>query len=71
MALLALHGRTAFRLIVASTPLETLARAAGAHEAAVDAHDWATADAGRPHDPGTTVAAREQTRRANIVSFIP
>ena len=71
VALLALHGRTAFRMIVASTPLETLARAAGAHEAAVDLHDWATADAGRSQDPGTTAAAREQTRRANIVSFIP
>ena len=57
--------------VTASTSLETLARAAGAHEAAVDLHDWATADAGRSHDPGTTAAAREQTRRANIVSFIP
>ena len=71
VALLALHGRTAFRMIVASTPLETRARAGGAHEAAVDLHDWATADAGRSDDPSTTAAAREQTRRANIVSFIP
>ena len=70
VALLALNG-TAFRMIVASTSLETLARAAGAHEAAVDLHDWATADAGRSDDPSTTAAAREQTRRANIVSFIP
>jgi hypothetical protein len=71
VALLALPGRTAFRMVVASTPLEKLARDAGAHEAAADLNDWAMAEARRLDDPATAAAVSEQTRRANIAAFVP
>jgi hypothetical protein len=70
VALLAVQDQTAFRMIVTSTPLEALARAAGAHEAPADLHDWGSIDAARPIGDGDS-AAREHTRRANIASFTP
>jgi len=69
VALLRLDDAPAFRLIVASTPLESLARAAGHQEAPIDLHDWALADIGRAADADRTAAA--QSRDANIRSFIP
>lgn len=72
VALLAIQGRTAFRMIVASAPLEWLARTAGAQEALTDLDDWASIDAGRPHASLVKAGSeREKTRRANIASFTP
>ena len=67
---LAVQDPTAFRMIVSSAPLEALARAAGAHEAPADVHDWGTLEEPRPN-ADTESHAREKTRRANIASFIP
>ena len=72
VALLAIQGRTAFRMIVAWAPLEWLARTGGAQEALTDLDDWASIDAGRPHASLVKSGSeREKTRRANIASFIP
>ena len=72
VALLAIQGRTAYRMIVSWAPLEWLARTAGAKEALTDLDDWASIDAGRPHvSLVTSGSEREKTRRANIASFIP
>ena len=70
VALLAIQDQSAFRMVVASAPLEALARAAGTHEEWVDVHDWETFDAARPNADNES-HAREKTRRANIASFIP
>ena len=72
VALLALQGQTAFRLIVVSTALETLARASGAREAPVDRPDWPSIEAARAR--AAIVGAeplRQLTRRANLASFVP
>ena len=72
VALLAVREQSAFRVIVASVPLERRARGAGAHEASADLQDWASIDADRPSATIDTVgSARERTREANIASFIP
>jgi len=72
VALLAIRGRTAFRMIVASAALEWIARTAGAQEALTNLNDWASIDAGRPDvSLVKSGSEREKTRRANIASFIP
>lgn len=71
VALLQLNGRPAFRLIVASPQLQAQARAAGNHETAADLDDWAAGETERTAPADQTGAAREQTRRVNIASFIP
>jgi hypothetical protein len=71
VALLQLDGRPAFRLIVASPLLQARARTAGNHEAAADLNEWAAGETERTAPGDQTGAAREQTRRANIASFIP
>jgi hypothetical protein len=68
--LLAVQNRSAFRMIVASAPLEALALAGGAHETSADVHDWETHDAARPNADNES-HTHEKTRRANIASFIP
>ena len=70
VALLRLDDGIAFRLIVASTPLESLARASGRQEAAVDVREWTAADIGRAPGPDKA-ATLVQIRHANIGSFIP
>lgn len=70
VALLAVQDQSAFRMIVASAPLEALARAGGAHETPADVRDWDTHDAARPNADNES-HAQEKTRRANITSFIP
>jgi hypothetical protein len=71
VALLQLDGRPAFRLIVASPLLQARARSAGNHEAAADLNEWAAGETERSAPGDQTEAAREQTRRVNIASFIP
>lgn len=71
VALLQLDGRSAFRLIVASPLLQAQARAAGNHETAADLNDWAAGETERTAQADQTGAAREQTRRLNVASFIP
>jgi hypothetical protein len=72
VSLLTLGDQAAFRMIVASVPLEAMARAAGARDAPADPQDRISIDAGRLHaDGGKAATARETTRRANIASFIP
>lgn len=72
VALLALQGGTAFRVIVVSSALQTLARASGAREAPVDRPDWPSIDAARARallaspDP-----MGHQARRRNVASFVP
>jgi len=70
VALLAVQDQRAFRMIVASAPLEALARAAGAHETPADVLDWETRDTARPNANNES-HADENTRRENIASFIP
>jgi hypothetical protein len=68
---LTVNGQAGFRMIVASVPLEALARAAGARDAPADSQDRASTEAGRRHaDAEKAAPARETTRRANIASFI-
>jgi hypothetical protein len=72
VALLALQGHTAFRLIVVSSALQGLAREAGAREAPVDRPDWPSIEAARTR--ATLLGAeplRQITRRANVASFVP
>lgn len=71
VALLQLDGRPAFRLIVASPPLQARARSAGNHEAAADLNEWAAGETERAVPGNQTGAAREHTRRVNVGSFIP
>lgn len=72
VALLAVRGRTAFRMIVWSVPLEMLARAAGAEEKPADLQNWASIDAGRPNaSVERSGVAWEERRRANIAAFVP
>jgi hypothetical protein len=72
VALLAVRGRTAFRMIVWSVPLEMLARAAGAEEKPADLQNWASIDAGRPNaSVERSGSAWEERRRANIAAFVP
>ena len=72
VALLAVRGRTAFRMIVWSAPLEMLARAAGAEEKPTDPQDWTSIDAGSPNAGIERAGSSwEERRRANIASFIP
>lgn len=72
VVLLALQGRTAFRVIVVSSGLQTLARASGAREAPVDRPDWASIEAARARvallggEPSW-----QSTRRQNVASFVP
>jgi hypothetical protein len=72
VALLGLQGRTAFRVIVASAGLQTLARASGALEGPVDRPDWPSIEAARARsaliggEPPWQV-----TRRLNLASFVP
>jgi hypothetical protein len=72
VALLALQGGTAFRVIVASSALQTLARASGAREAPVDRPDWPSIEAARAR---ALLAGAEPlwhlARRRNVASFIP
>jgi hypothetical protein len=72
VALLVSQDRSAFRLIVASIPLEARARAAGAHEPAEYRQDRPSATASGPaprqQASGPTF---EATRRANIAAFVP
>ena len=70
VALLAVQDQSAFRMIIASAPLEALARAAGAHETPADVLDWETRDTARPNANNES-HAHEKTRRENIASFIP
>jgi hypothetical protein len=70
VALLQLDGRPTFRLIVASPLLQARARSAGNHESAADLNEWA-AGATERAAAADSGAAREQTRRVNIASFIP
>jgi hypothetical protein len=72
VALLALQGQTAFRLIVVSSALQRLAREAGAREASADRPDWPSIEAARTR--ATLLGAeplRQITRRANVASFVP
>ena len=72
VALLALQGKTAFRMIVVSSALQRLARASGAREPPVDHPDWPSIEEARTR--ATLLGAealRENTRRANVASFVP
>jgi hypothetical protein len=72
VALLAVRDQSAFRVIIASVPLERRARGAGANEASADLQDWASIDADRPSASiEKAESARERTRQANITAFIP
>ena len=71
VALLQLDGRPAFRLIVASPLLQARARTAGNHEAAADLNEWAAGEIERTAAGDEIGAAREQTGRVNIASFVP
>jgi hypothetical protein len=72
VVLLAIQGRTAFRMVVVSTALEALARAAGAREAPLDRPDWPAIDAARERaELGGEEPLRQRTRQANIASFVP
>ena len=72
VVLMALQGRTAFRVIVVSSGLQTLARASGAREAPVDRPDWPSIEAARAR---TALIGGEPawqtTRRQNVASFVP
>lgn len=72
VALLAVRDQSAFRVIIASVPLEGRVRAVGAHETGADLQGWAAIEASRPtagiERAGST---REKTRRTNIAAFIP
>jgi hypothetical protein len=71
VSLRAVGGQAAFRLIVASTPLEALARAAGAREAPAALQDPTSIEAGRlPSGGEKTAPARKTVRLANIASFV-
>lgn len=72
VALLALQGRTAFRMIVVSSALQTLAREGGAREAPTDRPDWPSIEEARTRAslPGSE-PLRQITRRANVASFVP
>jgi hypothetical protein len=72
VALLALQGRTAFRMIVVSSALQMLARAGGAREAPVDRPDWPSIEEARTRAslPGAE-PLRQIARRANVASFVP
>jgi hypothetical protein len=72
VALLALQGQTAFRMIVVSSALQRLARESGAREAPMDRPDWASIVESRTR--ATLLGAeslRQITRRANVASFVP
>jgi hypothetical protein len=72
VALLTVPGQSAFRMIVSSSRLEALARAAGTLMGPADRHDRPSINPGSPHlDAERSVSAGETTRRANIASFIP
>jgi hypothetical protein len=71
VALLALQGRTAFRVIVVSSSLETKARASGAREAPVDRPDWPEIEAARARIAQGAEPLKQLTRQANIASFVP
>ncbi len=72
VALLALQGGTAFRVIVVSSALQTLARASGARDAPVDRPDWPSIEAARAR---ALLAGAEPlwhlARRQNVASFVP
>jgi hypothetical protein len=72
VALLALQGQTAFRMIVVSSALQRLARESGAREAPADRPDWPSIEEARTR--ATLLGAeplRQSTRRANVASFVP
>lgn len=72
VALLAIQGQTAFRMIVVSSALQTLARASGAREAPVDRPDWPSIEAARAR--ATIIGGGppwQATRRRNVESFVP
>jgi hypothetical protein len=72
VALLAVRDRSAFRVIIASVPLERRARGTGTREASADLQDWASIDEDRPSASIEKAgSARERTRQANIAAFIP
>jgi hypothetical protein len=71
VALLAIQGRTAFRLIVASSALQTLARASGAREAPADRPDWPSIEAVRDRILIGGAPLSQLTRRRNVASFVP
>ena len=72
VALLALQGGTAFRVIVVSSALQTLARASGAREAPVDRPDWPSIEAARARALLTGPEPMgHQSRRRNVASFVP
>ena len=58
-------------MIVASPLLQARARSAGNREAAADLNEWAAGETERVIPGNQTGAAREQTRRVNVASFIP
>ena len=70
VALLALQGQTAFRLIVVSSALQRLAREAGAREAPVDRPDWPSHRGGPdPRHPARrrASAAEHAARQRRVV----
>jgi hypothetical protein len=72
VVLLALQGRTAFRVIVVSSALQTLARASGAREAPTDRPDWPSIEAARSR--AALIGGEpswQATRRQNVASFVP
>jgi hypothetical protein len=74
IALLGVESHAAFRMIVASSRLDALARTAGEAGQAVPANprEITSVDVARPHaDVEKPGPAREKTRRANIASFTP
>ena len=72
VALLTVPGQSAFRMIVSSSRLEALARAAGTLMGPADRQDRPFISPVGPHlDAERSVSAGETTRRANIASFIP
>jgi hypothetical protein len=72
VSLLTVPGQSTFQMIVSSSQLEALARAAGTGMGPADRQDRPSIDPGGPH-PNVERAASvgETTRRANIASFIP
>jgi hypothetical protein len=72
LALLTVPGQSAFRMIVSSSRLEALARAAGTLTAPADSKGQPSIDPAGPHPKvERSASAGETTRRANIASFIP
>jgi hypothetical protein len=71
VALLAIEGQTAFRLIIASAALQRLARASGAREAPADRPDWASIEAAPNRAVLIAGEPTAVTRRRNVASFIP